>query len=437
MNRPRSAVASHPPARPLAALLLLGVAAALAARMAISSLNGGGLAGCGPGSGCDQVLSSKWAYFFGMPVSVGGLLAYVGLIASAIAGFGAKGLPGARAGAVVLSGVAIAAALWFYALQLWAVKAFCVYCSVTHLLAAAGAVLILARANGPANRSWRLALAGLAAIPLLYAGQSASSPKTHAEVSYNQAKSASNPAANPPTPISGMATPPAAAPTPAAVPAPRMLPVLGGSLQLDLSQVPIWGNPAAPHVVVSLFDYTCHHCRDMHFMLASLLARHSNSLAVVSLPMPLDANCNPLVSQTPPAHQGACDYARLGLAVWLADAGKLHKYDEYIFGPERPPGIAEATKRAEQLVGAEILAKMVNDPRVERQIQGDVALYRANSQRAQRGQMPQLIFPGGTVVGSVASEAELAKIFNQHFPLDPPAAPPAPAGQTTPPPPPL
>jgi len=420
----------------MAALLLLGVAAALAAHMAVSSLRGGGLAGCAPGSGCDQVLTSKWAHFFGMPVSLGGLLAYLGLIASATAGFGVKGKSGARAGAVVLSGVAIAAAVWFYALQLWVLKAFCVYCSATHLVATAGAILILARANGPAKGSWRLALAGLAAIPLLYAGQMASSPKTHAEVSYNTAAPAASPAANPPSPSPGVAANAPAAPAPAAVPAPRMLPVLGGTLQLDLSQVPIWGNPAAANIVVSLFDYTCHHCRDMHFMLASLLARHSNTLAVVSLPMPLDANCNPLMSQTPPAHQGACDYARLGLAVWLADAGKLHEYDEYIFGTERPPGIAEATKKAEQLVGADLLAKMVNDPRVERQIQGDVALYRANSQRAQRGQMPQLIFPGGTVIGSVASEAELAKIFNQHFQLDPQAAPPAPAGQATPPPPP-
>jgi len=74
----------------------------------------------------------------------------------------------------------------------------------------------------------------------------------------------------------------------------------------------------APKKMAKLFDFTCHHCRDLHHLLSSFRAKHSNELAVISLPLPLNADCNPTVKRTQPAHVDACEFARYALAVSAA-----------------------------------------------------------------------------------------------------------------------
>src|SRR5262245_26443705 len=75
-NRPKSGAAREgtgavpvPPVRLLAIRSLLAVALACSAYLAFLSLTGGKAVGCGPESECDKVLASRWAYWFGIPVS--------------------------------------------------------------------------------------------------------------------------------------------------------------------------------------------------------------------------------------------------------------------------------------------------------------------------------------------------------------------------------
>src|SRR5689334_22322385 len=56
--------------------LLFLTAMGLSAYLAWLSLTGGKAVGCGPDSGCDQVLHSRWAYWFGLPVSMLALAIY-------------------------------------------------------------------------------------------------------------------------------------------------------------------------------------------------------------------------------------------------------------------------------------------------------------------------------------------------------------------------
>ena len=57
--------------------LLCGVAFCVSAYLLYGSLTGDRLAGCGPESGCDAVLRSRWAYIFGLPVSLPALMLYL------------------------------------------------------------------------------------------------------------------------------------------------------------------------------------------------------------------------------------------------------------------------------------------------------------------------------------------------------------------------
>ena len=85
-REPRAAAASKvfvraTPNWPLLALSLLGCA--LAGYLSWTSLSGGSVQGCSAGSGCDVVLSSRWATLLGLPTAFWGLLTYLALAAIA------------------------------------------------------------------------------------------------------------------------------------------------------------------------------------------------------------------------------------------------------------------------------------------------------------------------------------------------------------------
>ena len=73
--RPRPPLAAQSrPNWPILALSLVGIA--LTGYLSWAASSGSGLQGCGVDSGCDAVLSSRWATLLGVPTAAWGLLAY-------------------------------------------------------------------------------------------------------------------------------------------------------------------------------------------------------------------------------------------------------------------------------------------------------------------------------------------------------------------------
>src|SRR4051812_32951289 len=68
----------------IAAIFFLA-AAGIAAWLLFYALTEKPMAGCGPGSPCDRVMGSAWAYLFNMPVSAPALGAYLLLLGCATA----------------------------------------------------------------------------------------------------------------------------------------------------------------------------------------------------------------------------------------------------------------------------------------------------------------------------------------------------------------
>src|SRR5687767_10958571 len=62
---------------PLLAISILGMA--LTGYLTWAAFSGGAVQGCSAGSGCDIVLTSRWATLFGLPTSLWGLLGYAAL----------------------------------------------------------------------------------------------------------------------------------------------------------------------------------------------------------------------------------------------------------------------------------------------------------------------------------------------------------------------
>jgi hypothetical protein len=208
--------------------------------------------------------------------------------------------------------VIIGAAIWFVFLQVAVIKSICPFCMTAHGLGLAAALVLLFTAPirpapekpwqqekqvfvpGPLAR--KLWLGALAAVAILVAGQVA-----YQRIGFSLTRVGSGVAVAP-----GNGTG-------------RRFEIYDGKFRFNLGEVPLLGSPGASNVIVSLFDYTCQHCRVMHPQLKAVQYTFSNQLVIVSLPMPLDSTCNYMVKQTPRPHTNACEYARLGLAVWRAN----------------------------------------------------------------------------------------------------------------------
>ncbi len=392
--------------------------------------------GCGPESGCDKVLSSRWAYVFGLPVSIFAIPAYLALL----------GLvrPGRVRWNLVfpLALLVLFAALWFVGVQTFQLRAFCKFCMTAHAAGVLAALLLLKNAPLPAVRpafGVAFALAGVAALAAVQTfgpergpKQIASATRSNAPVpaATNLAPLAPSSTSTSPTPssaapaagtnmatnglIAALATNASAVPTTASARSTKFT-IIDGRFTLDVTQLPISGPVDAPKRMAKLFDYTCKHCRDLQHLLRDFRRKYPDQLVVVSLPLPLDSNCNPAVKKTPPAHEGACAYARLGLAVFHANPAKFEEFTEWIYEPERPPEISAAKAYAEKLVGSSNLEEALRNPAIDNQIRADVNIYLTVYRLVKSGNLPQLYFEEGSSIGAIETSVQLEKVMAENL----------------------
>lgn len=114
-------------------------------------LTGGSIAGCGGGSTCEQVLSSRWSTIGGI-VPVSGMAAGV-YLAMLVTGFFIGPLTETPIRSLswnvmlILAGAIAGSAIWFTALQKWIIGDFCPWCVTAHTTGLLLAVLIIWQAN--------------------------------------------------------------------------------------------------------------------------------------------------------------------------------------------------------------------------------------------------------------------------------------------------
>lgn len=430
--------------------LLVVVAMSISAYLAYGAMTGDRVVGCGPDSGCDQVLTSKWAYWLNIPVSVFALMTYSVMLGASFRLSLKRDAKVQRVTWAWLVGgamVVFGAAAWFVGIQAFVLKSFCAYCMTAHACGALASILIFVNAplRGSDAKPWeleklvfiaprvfrRIAAVAVVLLAVLIYGQVKFERKTMvlkpALGTTNSVALVTNAIPEPPKPVVAATNPPTPAPVTVSTPtnsspaapavAKRMLPIYGGRFELDVTDLPIIGSPTNQHVIVSLFDYTCHHCRSMHPLLTEAQRMFSNQLAIVSLPMPLDPLCNPTMRRANPSHTNACALAKLSLAVWRADRTKHHEFDEWIMTGEKAPSLADAEAKAAGLVGDPALRQSMLDPWVNSQLQTDIAIYEV-AYRAGRGQMPQLIVGMNVALGSY-SKTELIQLLVDNLGLKP------------------
>ena len=431
---------------------LLAVAIVGASYLAWVAIHNGPVAGCGPESGCDKVLHSRWAYWLDVPVSVPALLVYLALLGATVL-LQKRTAPdderGSWAAIIALAVIVAGAALWFVGLQVFVIKAYCKFCMTAHACGLVAAILCLKHipmATDPDTRMWStgsgkrgvpgsgvflLSLIGIAGVVVLAGGQllvqkklnvvkdlrpgvgqgakgtvATSSPK-----GTNYLALAAAVAAQAPQPMSPNIR----------LVSPRLLSVYSNAFLLKLDEVPMIGSPDASNVIVCLFDYMCPHCRDLHPVLVETQRQFGSRLGIVCLPMPLSTNCNPFLP--PRTHSGSntCEYALLSLAVWRAKPAAFRQFDDWMFVPDRPVPLEQAREYAAQLVGANKLQTALADPWVPQQLAMNCRLHYTDWTVAGSPAMPHLILGDAVSSGPLNSVEHLMILLNHYLGLTPPA----------------
>ncbi len=430
-------------------LIAFGVAGYLAA----NSLTNSQPAGCAPGVGCGEVLSSPWSSLWGLPVSVPGVVVYFSLFLLTFHLSPSQSDHHRRVAwslFVALAALAGLAAVWFIYLQLFIIKSICPYCMIDHacglliaalvlysaplgrgemledgrrssfmlsagqgggIIAAAGLAMglfIVAQVMFPAPTHRMLVTpVGHGAPPAGHGGKAVDiddKPVTMKDDATKDAPSKDGAVtivpATPDDKPQSLTLLPGTEPH-VFVRLPRAK-VEGGLVRFQREAMPVRGNINARVMLVCMVDYTCMHCRALHHLFDKAWARYGDDLAFMLVPMPLNPQCNPYIDFADLRHEAACDLARLSLAVWKADAVKFAAFDDWLFEPEKARTAAQARAKAEELVGKEPLKAIFDSGWPHEQALKHVRLY----DMAGTGRIPKIMFGNIRIEGAI-QEADL------------------------------
>jgi uncharacterized membrane protein len=352
--------------------------------------------GCGPGSGCTQVLAGRWSRWFGVPVALPGAGVYLAILLASQSRRSQRLWRRRHAGGVLLAATALAgaAAAWFVAIQLTAAGAWCKYCVGIHSCGLVCAAIVWSHAGRLHRRALAPAGTGLA---ILIAGQVLPAHHPYA-VHAGVIADASNVRAT--TPETRL---PASSLTP---PVDRHLRFFAGGrlFDLDPAALPVLGSPAARHFIVVMSDYTCEHCRVTHRMLERALPSFGEDIGVIVLPTLLDPACNPYLPAgvTHPLPQDGA-LTRVALAVFCAKPQAFLEMNRWLFAENRVRGEAEARAHATKLVGAEALRAAEAGPRIRQIILTGCDLFA----RTGNGAIPKMLIGSTMISGPVSDRGVL------------------------------
>ncbi|WP_197171898.1 vitamin K epoxide reductase family protein [Novipirellula aureliae] len=458
------------PGRTVTLILSVCIAVALGCSgyLLWADLTSSPIAGCGGGGGwidCDSVSSSRWSIWFGIPVSLFAIGIYLVMAAALVAGSTQRCSRSVRkVGWTVVTVTALAAglsAIWFVGIQFLVLKHICVYCMTAHVcgLVAAGTMLAKSPLRGKAMAATAsLSLAGLA---ILVGGQFLTTPpetyrierfevpaKTESDGFEFAPPSSISPELTAPgeessgddlfeapitthrqtrTPlsefvakyipnqpilldptmvVSAIVADEGAKPAEAS---PRIAAIQGGTIKLNLAQWPHLGRDDAKYVVVEVFDYYCPSCRETYAAVAGAREKLGDDLAVMLLPVPLNAACNSSIRITNPMYRESCEVTSLAIAVWRVDPAAFEEFHNWMLQSKTPPTYAAAKAKVASLVDAEKINAELSSGTPGKYIAKHVEIYN----RVGKGTIPKLMFPQTSVVGKFTSADSLVELIRR------------------------
>lgn len=177
--------------------------------------------------------------------------------------------------------------------------------------------------------------------------------------------------------------------------------VFNGFKKLDAGALPHLGPVDARRVVVEYFDYTCPACRMMSGYMERYQLKHPDTVCVILLPVPLERSCNRSMPDGEPDHAGACEIARLALAVWRHRPDEFPALHRWLLEKERLP--PQVRVRVAEILTTKQLNSAADDVWIDQLIAANVADWIYFSAR-QGGGLPKMVGPSRQVLHGLPAD---------------------------------
>ncbi len=183
---------------------------------------------------------------------------------------------------------------------------------------------------------------------------------------------------------------------------------------IDPRDMPVLGNPEAPHIIVEMMDYTCKHCRELHPHLQAAVKRYGDQLGVVVYNVPLSKKCNRNAKKDNQIRKHACEYAQFAIGVWKLAPESYSEFHYWLLEGEKPPSVIKAKARARKLAGNQILLDKDLKADTARRISSQVEEYL----RTKSG-LPIVFLPTGKLRGVPETSEQLFEILESQLGIQP------------------
>ncbi|MGY8770808.1 MAG: vitamin K epoxide reductase family protein [Pirellulales bacterium] len=349
MTDPQKSTVSVPK---IALTLLLTGGLVLSGYLTFSSMNDVQLAGCGLESGCHEVLSSDWSRWFGLPVAMLAFWLYLTtllLIAAQQLDIPEETKKVATQLVTILITIAAVSAVWFIGLQIFILQQFCWYCLIAHACALASCILVWQIERPELRPALRAVVASVFVTVFLVIGQVAFEPEEPRGMEL-VIKDPNLQAYLMMDPLATEDERPG-----------RLVTLASGVLEIDTHAWPILGSPDAEEVIIELLDYRCEYCREMSHVVDELRQKYPDKIAVLTLPFPLNPDCNPYVDEIDPGHEDSCYLAGLSIAVWRYNPKEFEAFHHWLFEAKSLRSAEEAENYLIEKLGQAALEIMTAD----------------------------------------------------------------------------
>ena len=138
-------------------------------------------------------------------------------------------------------------------------------------------------------------------------------------------------------------------------------------------------------------------------------------MALVMLPVPMNAGCNPSVKETTEVHGNACLYARLAIAVWQKRPSQFPAFHARLIEGTDLPEPGQMRYEAGRILGAKELDEALLSDSIDNQMKTGLLLYKVS----RMGTIPKLILGDAIATGKFDNTDELFGLFESKLGLKP------------------
>lgn len=269
---------------------------------------------------CGNVLASRYAQWFGIPLTGVGTINYLLLLVVSAALVRTVSLSTRRilwTAGLLLSGLGTLCGVWLVIVQAFILHRYCLLCDLTHACGLVSLLVLLAYRPVEVPRAYRdgAGAVALAGTLLLVLGQLLFRPQiapTEVVIAPSTQPTTTGALSTQP---STRTQPPAFAVIPAVRPANAFdLTDAAGTVfaTLDMDKEIILGDPTADRTVVAFTDFACPECRQEFGHVEQVFRKHPGWFRLVILLYPRHKDCNAYTNRE---LEHACEVARAAAAI--------------------------------------------------------------------------------------------------------------------------